>query len=212
MIITLPDYDPVTHYISTYARKIIEIAETHGIKPLILEGKNATKEKVTRAIKSTKPEFIAFNGHGNETAIGGHDDELLIALGENEELLEGRIIHSFVCSSGKVLGKECGAKAFIGYNNWFMFVSDDNFMSRPLQDKIAAPIIQSALEAPIQIAKKNTVKEAYERSQEAHQKILDNFTVSNSEYTAQELQAILPVLLWNKTYQVMHGDGSARLT
>lgn len=211
MLITMPEHDLATKYASEWSESVIEIAERNGIKPTVLRGKSVTRNKVQHAIQTKNPSFIAFNGHGSEDTIAGHDFEPLIVYGENDSLLKGRILHVFTCGSGKVLGLSCGAKAFIGYNDWFFLCMDAHSTNRPLEDKLAAPIMECATEAPKQIAKKKTAKEAFDKSQEKYQKWIDEYTISSSKYTTQELQLILPCLMWNKNCQVLYGDHNARL-
>ncbi len=57
--------------------------------------------------------------------IFGHDDEVMIEKGKNEQLLNGKITYSIACEAAKSLGKavvEKGAKSFIGYTEKFTFV------------------------------------------------------------------------------------------
>ena len=80
---------------------------------------------------------------------------------------------------------------------------DQFSLSRPLKDRFAAPIIKSALEAPEQLLKGKAPHEAFEASQNMYQKWIDEFTHSESKYTTQELQLILPILHTNKSLQVL---------
>ncbi|MBI3413037.1 MAG: hypothetical protein HY051_03090 [Candidatus Aenigmarchaeota archaeon] len=70
--------------------------------------------------------------------------------------MEGKIVHVIACDAGMSLGKECKSKAFIGYIGNFWLCMDRFSLSRPLEDKFAAPIMISALEAPNQLLKGNT--------------------------------------------------------
>ncbi|MFB6187596.1 MAG: hypothetical protein ABEI86_12120, partial [Halobacteriaceae archaeon] len=61
---------------------------------------------------------MVLNGHGNERIIGGHDDEPLLKMGENEGITEDMVMYVRTCKSGKQIGKKCvdeGADVFIGY-------------------------------------------------------------------------------------------------
>lgn len=183
----------------------------NGIIPSVIKGKAVTEAKITEILTTKQIQFVSFNGHGSDTIITGHDFEPLITFGKNHDLLNGKIVHAFACNSAKVLGKKCEAKAFIGYENSFILVSDYNCETRPLNDKFAAPILTCALEVPLHLVKRKTAKEAYEKSQEAYQKMIDEYTISNSKYTTEELHAILPVLLWNKKCQVRYGESDAKI-
>lgn len=119
MLITLPNSDIVTYYLSAWSKKITKIAHKNRFKPTVLEGDNVTKSNIIKNIESKDPCFIAFNGHGSPISIAGQDDEVLIELGVNDELLEDKIVHLISCSSGKKLGSKCDANAFIGYDDVF---------------------------------------------------------------------------------------------
>lgn len=210
MLITLPDYDITTYYLSAWSKRIIRVAKKNDLEPVILEGENATRSSVASNIGSKNPKFLAFNGHGSDKSIEGHNGETLIELGENHKLLKDRIVHSISCSSGRKLGKNCGAKAFIGYNDVFWLPMYRFSTASPLEDKLATPVMKSALEAPVQLAKRKDAKTAYEKSQETYKKWINEYTDSSSEYTTEELQIILPCLHWNMVVQSLEGDPKAK--
>src|SRR3989338_3936267 len=124
MLVTMPDHDLATKYSSAWSQEIIDIAERNGIKPTLIKGKSVDRSHVENAIVSKNPNFIVFNGHGSEDTIAGHDFEPVIIFGKNHYLPKNRIIHAFTCGSGKVLGKNCDAKAFIGYDDLFFLCMD----------------------------------------------------------------------------------------
>ncbi len=175
------------------------------------KGNNANKSHIANDIESKNPRFINFNGHGSETCICGQNNEILIQLGENEKLLKNRIVHSLTCESAKELGAKCEAKAYLGYSGLFFFCMDGNSLSRPLDDRFATPILDSAFEVPIQITKKKTAKEAFEQSQKKYQKWIDEYTIRESKYTTEELQFILPYLCWDKAIQTLIGDAESKM-
>ena len=211
MLITLPNFDETTSYVSAWSEEIINIAKRNGTDVIPIRGNGVTKSHVTGDIGSKNPSFIAFNGHGSETVIAGQNNEHLITLGDNDRLLDSRIVHALACSSASELGKKCKAKAFIGYDGIFWLYMDGNSVSRPLSDTKAKPILESALEAPRQIAKGESAGNAYAKSQETYQRFIDHMTLSSSEHTAEELQVILPFLHSNKGCQVFFGDKEARM-
>jgi hypothetical protein len=211
MLITLPDFDVTVSYVSAWSEEIIRTAEKNGIKTVPVRGDGVTRSHVTSDIKSKNPSFIAFNGHGSETCIAGQNNEPLITLGENDRLLDSRIIHALTCSSASGLGRGCKASAFIGYDGIFWLYMDNNKISRPLSDMKVRPILESAMEAPRQIAKGESAGNAYAKSQETYQRFIDHMTLSSSEHTAEELQVILPFLHSNKGCQKIFGDREARI-
>jgi len=211
MLITLPDFDETTSYLSAWSEDIIRTAERNNIRPIPIRGRKVTRSRVEAALKKHNPSFICFNGHGSDIAVGGHDNEPLITLGKNDSLLDSKIVHALSCSAARELGKNCKACAFIGYDGIFWLYMDGNKVTRPLQDRKVKPILESALEAPKQIVKRKTAGEAFEKSQEKYQKFIDELTLSSSKHTADELQVVLPFLHANKNYQRMFGDKNARV-
>ena len=211
MLVTMPDHDLATRYASEWTKEIVEVAERNGIKPIVVKGKSVTRSRIEKAIKEKNPNYIVFNGHGSDEIIAGHNLEPLIIMGENHKLLKNRIIHAFTCSSARVLGLNCESNAFIGYSDWFFLCMYSHSTNRPLEDKLAKPVMECAIEAPKQLAKKKTAKEAFDKSQNKYQEWIDEYTLSSSKYTTEELQIILPCLMWNKNCQVLHGNESARI-
>ena len=210
MLITLPDYDDVTKYLHVWNQDVIKAAERNSLEPILSKGKNVVRSQISKIIESKDPKLIILNGHGDFDRVLGHQHEPIIILGENENLLKDRIVHAFTCSSARELGKKCKAKAFIGYSDLFFLCVDRFSINRPREDKFAGPVLECAIEAPLQLAKRKTAKEAFESSQVLYGKWIDEFTVSNSKYTTEELQLILPILHWNKLSQTLHGDPEAR--
>lgn len=206
MLITLPDSPPELKYLSKWSEYLIKTAEKNGISVIHVRGNNVNKSHITNDINSKNPRFINFNGHGSETRVCGQNNEVLICLGENDKLLKNRIVHSLTCESAAKLGIECKAKAYLGYNGLFFFCMDGNSLTRPLEDRFATPILDSAFELPIQIVKGKTAGEAFGMSQKKYQGLIDEYTVSESKYTAEELQFILPYLCWDIVNQINKQD------
>jgi len=72
--------------------------------------------------------------------LGNSPDEILVEVGENEYILKDTIVFSLSCSSAKRLGIssiKAGAKAYIGYNEDFIFAYTDGFLTRAEQDPLA---------------------------------------------------------------------------
>ena len=211
MLITLPKHDLVTTYVSEWSDRVIKTAQKNGINPIIISGSSVTRSEVEKMINERNPKFLDFNGHGSDTIIAGYKNEPLIVLGENEQLLMKRVVHSFTCNSARTLGRNCGSGVFIGYASKF-FLSMNRFSTtKPLKDNYAGPVLESALEVPVQLVKGKTAKEAYDKSQEKYQKMIDKYTLSSYKYTTEELTLILPVLEWNKKCQVLHGNGDIKI-
>jgi hypothetical protein len=71
--------------------------------------------------------------------------------------------------------------------------------------------MESALEAPYEIIKGRTVKEAYDASQKKFENWINEYLWNREKYTTEELQRVLPFLIWNKQHQKLIGNGEAKL-
>lgn len=52
MLITLPDFDITTKYLSAWSKEIINIAERNGIKPIVINSEKVNLSHVTKNIKT----------------------------------------------------------------------------------------------------------------------------------------------------------------
>jgi len=204
VLMTLPDHDDLTRYVSCWSSRLLaKTAERTGKGVIVSKGSSATRSHVESNIRSKNPRFVFLNGHGTADVVFGQGDEPIVKLGENEELLRGRIVHVLACDAGKSLGPGCGAEAFIGYKGKFWLCMDKFSLLKPLEDRFARPVMVSALDAPNQMLKDMPPADAFESSQRLYQEQIDEFTHSESKYTTEELQLVLPVLFINKSLQVL---------
>ena len=123
ILITLPDHDIVTYYISSWSKEIIKEAERRNILTLRLEGVKANRKNLMSFLKKHNPGFVILNGHGDENSIYGYNEEVLIKIGD-EEILRNKIIYTIACDAAKSLGKSIvkkGGRCFIGYDDKFAF-------------------------------------------------------------------------------------------
>jgi hypothetical protein len=209
LLITRPDFDPATKYLSAWSEKILNIAREKGQKFIDLRGKKVTKRELVGRLKKLNPRLVILNGHGSENSIAGQDNEILIEADNNESLLHNRITYAVSCNSGKTLGPmvaENENTAFIGYDDDFVFTSDRRFFSRPLDDKRAKPFMEASNHVAISLLKGHKVKVASERSKELFKKSFQHLLSSKSD--ADSLQDAR-FLWWNMKHQVCLGDVNA---
>ena len=205
---TRPNYDEAINCVSIYAEKIKIEADKKGLTVHDLYGKKATRMVLESFLKKHKAGLVFFNGHGASDLVAGHDDEPILDK-NNSHLLRAKITHVLGWSGGLKSGPglvESGAAAFIGYKNMFCFHMDRS--KKPGDDKIAAAFLESANQAPISLVKGNTVREAYQRSQETYDKWINYFDI---HYTL-ESSFVIPLLVWDKLNQVVYGNENASLT
>lgn len=208
-LITRPEHDTTTHYLSNWSETAIEQADAHGFKILDLHRERAVKKQVESMISRQKPDFIMFNGHGNDETICGHKNEPLIEATKNEQMREGTVVLSISCSSARTLGASAiknGTKAFIGYEEDFYY--DTTKISRPLTDDLAKLYLEPPVNIAISLLKGHTAKEAHEKA-----KYMFNDSISRL-MTLEAPDApsrVVQYLWWNAINQVAKGDPTATI-
>jgi hypothetical protein len=210
ILITKPRFDEATHYLSSWSKPVIDIAEKKGFQIHKLEEKKCTKKEFEKRIRKHAPKLVLFNGHGSYTTVTGQNFETLVEIEKNEHLLKNRIVHAFACSSANLLGPSSinkGAIAYIGFKEDFVFLQDDTYSANPMKDKIAKHFLESTNLAPISIIKGNTIEEAFQRSQEAFEKSIQFF---ETHYDTKNSH----ILFWLRYDKMIHtycGDGNSKI-
>jgi len=208
-LITRPSHDVTTHYISAWSKEIIDFATTKNKKVIDLSNEKAVKSTVLSFFKKMPIKLVMFNGHGDESTIMGHNNQPIISSPENVGLLKSKIVYCRSCRSAQKLGPDSiisGATAFIGYDDDFIFLYDDQHASRPLNDTIAGKFLKPTNTLLFSLLKGNSVDVSYKRSQEEYNKHIEELLASDS--TAEDMSS-LRFLLWDKQHQIYHGDGQA---
>lgn len=166
-LITRPEHDVTTHYLSKWSGETLSFAEEKGVKIFDLHRDKATKEEIESRLTKFPCDLVLLNGHGDYDKVTGHNNQALISVGDNENLLKSKIIYAISCRSAKILGKksvEAGAKNYTGYDEDFIFVYEPDRMVRPLQDKTARLFLEPSQRFTSSLLKGNTVKESFERA------------------------------------------------
>jgi len=208
LLITRPDHDITTHYLSSWGRLIFEAAEKNGFKILDLHGKRASKSEFESFVKEFSPKVILFNGHGNENTIGGHENEPLVTLGKNEKLLASRIIYSISCKSAKNLGRksiDSGAMSFTGYDDDFIFFYDVKMTSRPVEDETAKLFLGHSKIFVNSLLKGNSISESYNRAKGSMKNNITKLLSSESPDSG-----MIRFLWWNMKHFVTQGNADIK--
>ena len=211
MIVARPKYDDETIHLHYWGRVVLEKAkDCHQVKAYDLNEEKCTKKNLGGHIAKLDPRFLIFHTHGDESTIYGnkrnHKEEVLIKVGENDSLLNNRIIYSIACSSSKGLGRKCKPLAFTGYREDFLFYYIPNRLSRPSTDHVARPCLDSTTQIPISIIKGHSVKEAVNKSKMKYIKHI------KKQIKSKELEApyILQSLIDNMSNLELIGDGEVK--
>lgn len=183
ILITRPDHDPTTRYLSCFAQQVIEITQKYDHQITDLKGKRANKNEFESIIKKTSPDFIFLNGHGDENSVSGYDNEVILEGSRNDRTLKDKIAYALSCSSAKRLGNsavKAGAKTYVGYDEEFFFVFDQAKMTRPQNDKTARFFLEPSNLLAIAIIKGNSVSNSCKRSQENFRRNIEDLQSSES--------------------------------
>lgn len=208
-LITRPEHDTTTHYLSKWSKETIKIAESQGAKVLDLQGERANAEEFKEKMEKFSPELVMLNGHGDVDLITGHKNQPLIEAGINEDMLKSKIVYALSCKSAKVLGPksvQAGALSYIGYEDDFIFVYEPELFSRPLLDETAGLFLEPSNIFIESLIKGNTVKESFGRSKIALKKNFNRAisTGDNDPTTAR-------FLWWNLRNFVFCEDPEAKI-
>ena len=200
VVLTRPDYEPVTHYLFTWSQKLIPEAKKNKWTVFDLKRTHANLKEFTSVINRNTPGLVLLHGHGNYSSITGQSGKVIIQAGQNENILKNSVTYAFSCQTAKELGAaavEAGAKSYIGYDEDFIFFQTEGMEKSPASDKRAAKFMEPALEISASLLQKKTPKEAFRKSQKAFRKNIDGLLSSDSKEVY-----LVRYLLWDKTHQV----------
>ena len=202
LLVTRPNSDLTTRYIFTWAQKIIDIAKENGDRVFDLDKKRANRKEFESMMKKNEPTIVFLNGHGNYDVITGQENEELVRAGDNEKILRSKIVYALSCRSGKILGPssvKSGADAYIGYDEAFIFLYDENKRTQPEQDKTAEMFLEPSNQVMVSLLKNHTPQEAHKNSKQCFARRIKKLLSSQS--TALESSAVR-YLIWNMQHQV----------
>lgn len=209
LLITRPEHDDTMHYLSHWSKKAVENVASRGITLLDLPRERAAKKEVISMIEKLAPGLIIFNGHGSDDCVTGHKNEELIAAGKNESLLKHKITYAISCRSAKLLGQksvDAGAKAYIGYDDDFIFLYSPDMITQPLRDDTAKLFLEPSNELIVSLIKGNSVEESCKRSQTFFKDMMKKLLTS--EATPAET-SMARYLWWDMVHQVCLGNDKA---
>jgi len=212
LIVTRPEHDVTTRYLSSWAGEIIDFAKKKGVIVYDLFKDKAIRTEFEGRINKLKPDVIFLNGHGGDDCVTGHDNGVLVSAQENSELLSDSITYALSCNSGKELGPkavENGTIAYIGYSDEFIFMCDSNYIRRPADDPRAKPFMEVSNQIIVSLLKGNSAKDSSDRSKSKFADLSSRLLSSDADPDALQSAQFL---WWNMRNQVCLGDMNAKLT
>lgn len=202
LLLTRPRYDTPTHYLFYWTGLLIDEAKKNSVRVIDLDKSKAKKKKLHSYLEKQPIDMVILNGHGNQKAVAGEDNEIILSTGNGTKLLKNKIIFVRACNAGTILGKEIiqqGARGFIGYVQPFIFPSDKDSFSKPLEDELAAPVLECSNQVGTSLIKGKSAIEAHEDS-------LGKYTKAINKYSSSEAKNsfLLPILFWDMTSQICY--------
>lgn len=191
---------------------MVALAKKKNVKVISLKSKQANKKEFILLNQKNVPGFIFFNGHGNYDLICGQNNEILVQAGKNDDCLQGKIIYALSCRSAKKLGKgsvKKGAKAYLGYNEDFIFYYDREKVSKPLQDKIAQMFLEPSNLLASSLIKNHSAGKSWGKSQNDFKRRTIAIIASRDKIA---INTYLPSILWDMRHQVCLGNKKVALS
>lgn len=162
-------------------------------------------------IKKKNPELIFFNGHGNEAMVTGQNEEVIIEAGKNETLLKNAVTYALSCRSARILGTravQAGARAYIGYNEDFVFMFISEKRTRPYEDKLAGLFLDPSNQVVRSLLKGHSI---YEACASSKRYFMGNIRKLLNSQTPTKDAAAVRYLLWDMKYLTYHGKPTQKL-
>lgn len=101
ILVTQPEYDYTTRYISTWAEKVVQYAKNKNNNVIVLKNDRANRDTLRNVTNKTKPTFIFLNGHGANNMVAGQDNKPMITDTDNLDFLKNKILYALSCQSAK---------------------------------------------------------------------------------------------------------------
>ncbi|MFH1585851.1 MAG: hypothetical protein ABIB79_03725 [archaeon] len=212
VLVTRPKHDDGSEYLSAYASEILK-KFGDGISFKDFSGKDANKQNVEKYLRRKSPRLLFLNGHGNESVICGHKDEIIFSS-DNVDLLKNKITYARACFSANILGRESvedNGGCFIGYVYPFSFWTDGKRSATPLKDNVASIFLSPSNEVVVSLLKGNSAKEADKKSRDMMISNMKKILVMEQK-NEPSATGMLQVLWGNYEGQVVLGNEDAKLT
>lgn len=199
ILVTSPDYDRMTRYLSAWANVFINQAKNRGHKVYNLKEKNVNKKQFHSVVQKVQPEIIFLNGHGAENLVTGHEHDIIIDVA-SAGILKNAAVYAVSCKSARVLGMQAvklGAREYVGYTQDFILVSQPRKTAHPKDDKTAALFLEPSNQVIHALSKGCSGQEAVVKGKAAFQQSI--LIALNSDIQSDD-DKYIPYLLWNRQF------------
>lgn len=200
VLVTMPNYDRMTRYLTVWAQRFIDDATRHGNTIYTLKEEHVTRKEFESYVSKQQPEVIFINGHGAEDRIAGHDNEIILDT-LNAHVLKDIMVYALSCQSATTLGVHAvshgRAKGYIGYVEDFIVVSQPSKTTHPEEDSTAALFLEPSNVIITALSKGYSAQVAAEKGKEAYTRSI--IKALNSDVQSDD-DKYIPYLMWNRKY------------
>lgn len=208
LLITRPEHDVTTRYLSKWSEKIIKEARNKGKNVIDLFRGKANRNRVISTLEKRSPGLVVLNGHGSENCIRGHNNEIILK-NSDRQVFNSKIIFARSCKSAKTLGPNAitqGATAYLGYKEDFWFRYNITKISKPLEDQTAALFLEPSNYLVISLLKSHPTGYANNKSRALFRKNIEKLL---TESPLAEDYDTIRYLYWDMINQVCLGSEDA---
>lgn len=208
LLITRPENDFTTRYLSKWSEKIIKEAKDKGINVIDLWRGKANRNRVISTLEKRDPRLVFLNGHGSDKFVTGHDNKIILQEGD-KKAVSSKIIFARSCKSAKTLGQNAiaeGATTYLGYDEDFWFKYDVTKTRRPLEDETAALFLEPSNHLVIYLLKDHPTGQANNKSKNLFRKNIEKLLIEGP--SAEDYESI-GCLYWDMIHQVCLGNENA---
>lgn len=208
LLITRPENDDATYYLSKWSEKLIKEAGNRGIRIIDLWRKKANRKRFIGTVKKSGPKLLFLNGHGNVDIVSGHNQEVILTV-EDRVIIDNKIIYARSCRSGKVLGSVLtnqSAATYLGYKEDFWLGYHPEKISKPLEDERAALFLEPSNYIVHSLLKGHSAKDAHNKSKMLFAKNIEKLLIAGPK---DENYGCRVALYWDMMNQVCLGNQNA---
>ncbi len=208
LLVTRPENDDATYYLSKWSEKLIKEVRSKGIEIIDLWRKKANRKRFIGTVKKSNPKLLFLNGHGNIDIVGGHNQEAILTI-DDKSAIDNKIIYARSCRSGKVLGgvlTNQSTATYMGYKEDFWLGYHPEKISKPLEDERAALFLEPSNHIILSLLKGHSAKEADIKSKYLFAKNIEKLLIAGPTV---ENYGCRTALYWNMINQVCLGNQNA---
>jgi len=198
-VLAMSDFDLATRSASGFLLRYI----VPRVEPIQLLG--ALVRRLPFRLSAPQSDIIIGVGHGSEDAFTGHNEAILLEVGQySPREVKGKVIKLLSCQTGVILGPDLvknGAACVLAYVDDYIWVCDADLAMRPWSDKMAATSLMPVIDGLNALLDGKTAREALNIELEGYSR--------NAEVEEDEL--VKACIEFNKENAILLGDDSAKI-